>query len=702
MNGEARAELETPRSTPARSLRQAVGMIRQRLLFRVAVAYAIGAWLVVQVVATIAPAFDFPEWTLRAVILLALTGFVATAVIVALTGPSEASVPPAARRRRLALAAAAVLVLVAGAGSLVYSQGAALLGVNRYSVAVLPFADLSPNRDKAYFAEGVAEEILSTLAHEKDIKVLGRTSARQIERDADPAAVRSALGVTHLLEGSARSAGDQLRINVRLIDTSDGSQLWEEEYRGRLADVFKVQDEIAQTVVKRLRGTFFGSPVRAAEAIEIDAYQTYLAARALMRDPKAEPLKQARKMAQAIVRSHPDYALGHALLADSTMLLADGFFFYGDIPLHRARPIAVVEARRAIRLAPDRAEGYAALGLALPASAAVAPLQKAIALDRSWAVLRGRLGIALDVLGRHDEAFEQYRLAVETDPLSSSLVNRYVTYLGGSGRSKDAFAAIDKYVERGGSEAQAWRFRGNVFGKTGDLSQSIAARRRALSLDLALPYQDEWLALSLHFLGLDDQASTHVPKVSRYLQLFIADDRGALKATLARDGAKAWSANGVEYALFSLARSRDWPAIVRFHDLRPSEQRDLCVGRFELIPFLAMALERQGRGREASGLFACFQRGLSSRLRMRYRSPDIAAGELEMWQASLFALGRDRRAIDWLDKAVSSGWSGQYASGRLADWPQFDAIAADPGLAAIQRRIDAKITAERAEIEKRS
>ena len=119
------------------------------------------------------------------------------------------------------LAAGLLLALLATAGTWI-ARGGILFGTKQVSLAVLPFADMSPARDKAYFAEGVAEEILSTLAAEKDIKVLGRTSARQIERDADPKAIRASLGVTHLLEGSTRAAGDQLRVNVRLIDTSDG------------------------------------------------------------------------------------------------------------------------------------------------------------------------------------------------------------------------------------------------------------------------------------------------------------------------------------------------------------------------------------------------------------------------------------------------------------------------------------------------
>jgi len=218
-----------------RDLSRLIAELRQWHVFRVAAAYGVIAWILVQVVATVGPAFDLPRWILRAVILAAIVGFLATMAFL-LFRPRSAGkdrLPIYLSKRARILAGAFVLLITAAAGAWSIRT---LSERAQVSLAVLPFADLSPAHDKAYFAEGVAEEILSSLAAEKDIKVLGRSSARQIERDADPKFIRASLGVTHLLEGSARSDGERLRMNVRLIDTSDGSQLWEEEYRGKLAD----------------------------------------------------------------------------------------------------------------------------------------------------------------------------------------------------------------------------------------------------------------------------------------------------------------------------------------------------------------------------------------------------------------------------------------------------------------------------------
>ena len=288
-------------------------------------------------------------------------------------------------------------------------------------------------------------------------------------------------------------------------------------------------------------------------------------------------------------------------------------------------------------------------------------------------------------------------MSVEIDPLSAPINNRFISALASSGRGAEAFRAIDLFVRRGGDEAHAWRFRANAHAELGDISSAIAARRRAIALDPQLPYQHEWLALSFNFLGFDEQSARYASDLTRFQQLFLADDRGTLKSEVLKAGAKAWTANGLDLAIFSLARARDWPAIARFYDSRPADRRDLCVMLPWFTPFIEIALANRGRRAQAAMIHACFQKRLSAQLAMRYRSADHYAGELEMWQASMFAIRGDPRAFDWLDKAIAKGWVGQYASASLADWPQFDRLRSDPRYAAIQQRIDVRIAKERAE-----
>ncbi|MEO6433785.1 MAG: hypothetical protein ABIO29_07400 [Sphingomicrobium sp.] len=674
-----------------------IAELRQWHVFRMAAGYAVATWLVVQVVATVGPAFDFPDWALRAVVLAAIVGFLATMGVL-LFRPKLAGkggLPRYLSARARLIAATAVLLFAAAAATLSIRSLSARAEI---ALAVVPFSDLSPARDKAYFAEGVAEEILSALAAEKGFKVLGRTSAREIEGNSDLKEIRASLGVTHLLEGSTRSSGKELRINVRLIDTSDGRQLWAEEYRGAVSDVFNVQDRIATAVVQRLRGTLFGGAVRGANPTAIDAYESYLAARALIRENKKEPMVRAFGMARQIVDAHPNYGPGHALYAELAHLLTEGQFSYGTIPPDESRPIILKHAKEAIRLSPERAEGYAALGLALPWPESVAPYLKALELDPSRADVRARLSIALNILGRQDEAFEQVRLAAEIDPLSAGAINRYGQMLAASGHADEAMQVVDQFERRGGSKGQAWRFRGNTFRYLGDESRHIAARKRALQIDPGLPYQHEWLAQAYKLLGLDSEAIHYRPNISVYYQLFVSDDRGALRDRVAKDGSSAWDSNGIEIAIFSLARARDWPAIKRFYDVRPTTHRDVCVTAPRFTPFIVMALQALGSAGEAQRLLRCTQRQVTSQLAMHYRTPDDAPGELELLQASLLANRKHPRTLEWLDKAVRRGWLGQYYSADLADWPQFDAFRSDARYTAIQKRIDASIARERAEV----
>ncbi|MEO7635440.1 MAG: hypothetical protein ABIS38_07325 [Sphingomicrobium sp.] len=673
-----------------------IGELRQRHLFRIAAAYAVVAWLIIQIVATIGPAFALPAWVLRAVILAAIVGFLGTMGVLLFRPRREGRLTGAylSRRTRL-LAGGGVFLVALVAGALSINS---LRAKPEVIVAVLPFTDLSPGRDQAYFAEGVGEEILSTLGSENGFRVLGRTSARQIGDKPDPDALRDKLGVTHFLEGSARTAGNALRVNVRLVATSDGSQMWQEEYHGGLADIFKVQDQIAATVVKRLRGTFAPALGTAASAsASFDSYQTYLAARALMRDRGQKQLREALVLAQRLVAADPRYAPGQALLAELFYMLSDAGTAYGDMPLEQARRLALPHAREAIRLAPAKPEGYAALGLISQPDRAVAPLQRAIALDPSRAELRIWLGIALTALGRNDEAFVQYRTAADVEPLWPVAINRLTQTLAASGRHDDAGATVRQYLERGGSQAQALRFTGFLQRARGDMSGAIKAERAALARDKTLPYSASWLARQYFMLGMRDEALAIDQGRGewRYRRSWFGGDRAETRRLVVSDLSKVWASFDSNEALFALGALRDWPAIARLHAIRPASAGDICHAAGVSLPLTIIALREIGQTAQSRRLSACMGKRIASERAMTMRAPDDDPGRLEMRQAALLAMAGDRTALAWLGKAVDRGWVGQNFSTRLADWPQFDALRSDPRYAQLQRRIDAHIARER-------
>ena len=594
--------------------------------------------------------------------------------------------------------AAAALLLLAVAGA--FLLRGTLFAERQVALAVLPFTDLSPARDKAYFAEGVAEEILSTLAAEPGIKVLGRTSARLVERGADPQRLRKQLGVTHLLEGSARSAGEQLRVNVRLIDTADGQQLWEEVYEGRPADFFAVQDRIAGAVVQRLRGTL--SATRRKPAIPTDAgnFQTYLAARTVMRSRSQAALNEAMALAKQVISRDPDYAPAHALVAELYQMLSDDYRAYGTIPLYEARKLGVAHARTAIRLAPDLADGYAALGINQEGEAALAPLARAIKLDASRGELRTWLGFVLNEVGRHDEALDQYRIAADIDPLGFVTVNRYMHALAAAGKQRQAVAVVRQFIARGGDPLLEPTFMIQIACWQADPSAIVDHGRRMLKQERVRHQLFRlYVASAMHALGRSEEAvKTLLPMQDLHTPYF-AGDRRQLEANIARAGARLWKRADGGLAFHYLASRRDWRALSQLYDQRGPGWEGYCEeARAGLVP-IVLALRAQGRTAEAGQALDCLRRRLAVELRNTARLPQDWPGDLEFRRASLAALDGERGlAAGWLDKAVRAGWLGLPNSGRIADYPQFDGLRADPRIAEAQRRVDATIARERREL----
>ena len=586
---------------------------------------------------------------------------------------TKGAAKPTRPRRLWPIAAAAAFAIVAAAGLLatgVLENPLAATKQDTPSIAVLPFTDLSPQRDKAYFAEGVAEEILSTLAGGEGIRVLGRTSARQIERSADPTDLRNRLGVTHLLEGSARSAGDQLRVNVRLIDTSDGRQVWEEEYQGRPADIFAVQDQIAGAVVQRLRGTLLPQPIRVAQTTNPDVYQTYLAARALMRTRTERSLREAFELAKRVIRSDPKYAPGHALTAELYYLLSDDYAAYGSLPLEQAQKRGGPHARQAIRLAPDASHGYAALGLLDSHTNALRWLQRAIELDPSRADVRVWLGFTLNELGRHDEALAQYRAATEIDPLAFVPVNRFSQALASAGQHQEAATVVRRFVARGGNEALRHPMMVQIATWQADPSAVIRHGRMMLATE-QVRHQHLRLAIAapLYTLGQGLEAAKALLSSQDMHATYYRGDLERLRSIIAARGANIWKSRDAGFAFRQLAGLREWPALAQLYDSRGFTLPEFCEKRpDDAVPFV-LALRAQRRPDEAQRVLGCLRQRLSVELRNTARLPQDWPGDLEFRRASVAALDGDRAgAVRWLERAVSRGWLGQPYSSRLTDY----------------------------------
>ena len=670
--------------------------LRQWQVFRFAAGYAVVAWLMVQIVATIGPAFDWPNWILRALVLAAICGFLVMMAFL-LFRPRSAGKgrqPIYLSRRTRLLAGAGGMLIAAAAGALAIRS----LGVREeVSLAVLPFVDLSPARDKAYFAEGVAEEILSSLAGERGITVLGRTSARQIERHPDPHAIRASLGVTHLLEGSSRTDGNALRVNVRLIDTSDGRQVWEEEYQGALADVFKVQDSIATAVVRRLRGTFLIDAVRPAEPTAIDTYQTYLAARAIMRKRTEPALRKALGLARQVVAADPNYAPGRSLYAELVWLLSDDPDAYGTIPAATALRISASHAKAAIRLAPNQADGYAALGLVADGEAAIASLRKAVALDPSRADVRIWLATRLTQALHYDEALPISRDAAAIEPLWPMPIYDLVVRLAVNGQLDEARKLAAQYRARSGDEAQYLRLLFSIEARGLNISSAISAGERALAADPTLPNIRPELLQLYWLLGLNERAVKPLPSL-KLATPFYLEDRNSVQAQIAANGARLWNLPDSGIGFHDLAAVGDWGRLAKLYDQRPTDPQRLCARSVPATQAMVLALRAVGRQQDATDLLGCLRKRLALEIRQKGRFWYAYPGDLEYDQATLAAFSGDKKgALSALGKAVDRGWLGRPYSPRLSDRHQFDGLKTDARYATLQNRINATIARERAE-----
>jgi len=233
------------------------------------------------------------------------------------------------------------------------------------SIAVLPFANLSGDKDQDYFCDGMAEEIINALARVKDLRIAARTSTLSFKGSLEDARdIGRKLHVETLLEGSVRRAGDRLRVTVQLIDVATGYHLWSERYDQKVEDIFAIQDEIAQNVVRALKPVLSASEIEGlvkTTTHDSKAYDFYLRGRRFYHQGRRQSISFARQMFAKAIEIDPDYALAHAGLADSCAML---IHFYGESgDMHIAE--ADRASRRALELDPELAQAHAARGFTL-------------------------------------------------------------------------------------------------------------------------------------------------------------------------------------------------------------------------------------------------------------------------------------------------------------------------------------------------
>ncbi|MBA2269165.1 MAG: hypothetical protein H0W20_01020, partial [Chthoniobacterales bacterium] len=349
--------------------------LKRRNVYKVAVAYAVVAWLLIQLASILFPTFEAPAWVMKVFIAIVALGF-PLALILAwafeLTPEGLKRTEDVARGESIArttgrkLDFAIIGVLVLAVALLLFDrfrpEARQQEGGNaEKSIAVLPFENLSRDPENAFFATGVQDEILTRLAKVGELKVISRTSTQQYQsRPGNLREIAQQLGVAHIVEGSVQRAADSVRVNVQLIKADTDAHLWAETYDRKLSEIFEVQSDIALQIAKALEAKLTGrerSEIVTVGTTNQQAYDAYLRGLALDTAQTGEETRISLESFRKAVELDPDFALAWAALANR-----ESFRYFADnrTPEQLARARNAMEM--AMKLQPDASESYAAAG----------------------------------------------------------------------------------------------------------------------------------------------------------------------------------------------------------------------------------------------------------------------------------------------------------------------------------------------------
>ena len=486
--------------------------VKRRNVYKVAIAYIFAGWALSQGIAQVFPVFDVPNWVIRSIVVMIILGLPVALVLawmfeltpqgIKRTETADA-MPEATRKKKYVW----IYVVVIGAAISIglfflgrYSAGnttAPPAGITNKSIAVLPFDNLSRDPDNAYFCEGVQDEILTRLAKVADLKVISRTSTQHFKSTPDNLPqIAKQLGVAHILEGSVQKAGEQVRVNVQLINALTDAHLWADTYDRKLIDIFSVESEIAKTIAETLQARLTGSEKSAITkepTANEAAYEFYLKGQSLWGRRSGDNIPKAIAFYEQAAARDPNYALAYAGLAEAYVLLP----YYTGARRHETLPKAREAISTALRLDPNLAEAHTAngkflYGYEMDIHGSLREHQRAIELKPNDATAHHWLGNdALVAIGRFEEAIAEGKRAIELDPLSPVINADLGITLYLARRYDEAVAQLNRTLEIDPTFFYTHYNLGIVLQLKGDLSGAISEFEKAKRLS------DDPLVISL-------------------------------------------------------------------------------------------------------------------------------------------------------------------------------------------------------------
>jgi TolB-like protein/Tfp pilus assembly protein PilF len=503
--------------------------LKRRNVYKVAVAYAVVAWLLVQVATQVFPFLEIPNWVVRLVIAIVVIGFpIALVIAWAFEATPEGikrtevadTMPTASGQKKHAwiyvvVIGAAISIALFFLGRYTAGNRAALAAPNELpekSIAVLPFESLSEDKANAYFADGVQDEILTRLAKVADLKVISRTSTQRFKSaPSDLRDIAKQLGVMNILEGSVQKSNDQVRVNVQLINALTDAHLWAEIYDRKLTDIFSVESDIAKTIADTLQAKLTGSEKTAISkkpTANPEAYELYLKGRFFWNKRTGADLRKAIDYFNQAIGKDPNYAPAYSGLADSYLLLSP----YGAAAPKDSIPQAKSAVKRALELDGTLPEAHASSarilsGFDFDSQKAIAEFERALQLNPNYATAHHWFAAGpLLALGRFDESIAEGKRSIELDPLSminnADFGNDYYF----ARRFDEAIAQLRRTIEMEPRSYLAHYYLGEALQLKGQMLDAIAEYRKAVELDDD-PFALALLGQSYARVGRRDEAN---------------------------------------------------------------------------------------------------------------------------------------------------------------------------------------------------
>jgi TolB-like protein/Flp pilus assembly protein TadD len=670
--------------------------LKRRNVYKVAVAYALLAWLLIQVATQVFPFFEIPKWTVRLLVLFLILGFPvaliwAWAFEITPEGikraedvdPNESITRRTGRKLMritvvLAVAAAALMVFrflyPLATAPLVSSQAPApaATAIPEKSIAVLPFENLSADKDNAYFVEGIQDEILARLAKISALKVISRTSTRRYASSPDNLReIAQQLGVANILEGSVQRVGGAVRVNVQLIKAATDAHLWAETYDRDIKDIFAVESEIAQAVADALKAQLL--PAESARIANVPtknplAYDRFLRAEHLLNQliwtTQKDPDDVARKAAglyESAIAADPDFALAYAQLS----YLKSITYWFGIDPTPPAIAAARAHAVRALALQPDLAEAHLAMGYVhywghRDYTAALAEFATARAsLPNDPNVLKAMARVHRRQ-GNPAQAIPEFEQAATLDPHDTDLAREIGVTLTCLRRYAEADAAFERSIALSSDNAYAYVYRAGALQLSGDMeaaSKVLASVPAELDPQGAVTLQRCYLAMAMR---QPDAALAVLSKAPAWLNT--ATDGLMMPATLWRG--QALAAKGESGA----ARSAFLEAKQALEEKRRAEGESAGIQSY-------LALAYAGLGEKDAALHAGHR--ATELLPM---SQDVLSGAWYLYQLAQVEaqFGETDSAIKHIEQLLAAPAGFYISNASLRTDPAWDPLRKDP------------------------